>query len=259
MSTTGSGRIAEMSDGRARAVVVLLALVAAFTAAGCARSSHRSISIVALPPAAGAASERDAATHSIDVVEEAVTIESCGFLETMAGLETSWGRFGARAVLESNAGQRLLIECVEPLSSTYAVWYDAPGSGRILVGECPFEHGCNTFSFRHTGDADGDGLPDRIVATRWLSKDYGIEDGNAWYDDEHPGRDGLLDHAEFVFDAGSNRLDVYAHKYEYATSSFSLGCDETGERTGSPIRSFRVDGWQSLTIDARSSAADEAR
>ena len=240
-------------------LVTMLAAAGSFAlAAGCGPAVHRPRpNIIELadptapafdPPQGSDGSESSGIDTAAGGIVEEIRVPPCGFFNTFSPLKTKWGSFGSRTVLESDAGQRLTLECVNAFSPTYHLWFDSPETGRVLVGECPFEGGCNYATFRHTGDSDGNGRPDRLLSTQWVSKDYGFEDGNRWYDPEGSGPDGLLDHAEFNFDAVSGRFALIVRKYEYRPGVWSLRCSEVGEKSTTPVKSLLIEGWKSETV-----------
>ena len=94
------------------------------------------------------------------------------------------GQTAADVLLKSftdGAGNRFEILCTDqdPHVDEYHMLFYGPGETQgKLVGRCPFERGCNTAEILHTGDCDGDGVPDRFLSSVWTSRDeqYGDQD-----------------------------------------------------------------------------------
>jgi hypothetical protein len=153
------------------------------------------------------------------VVEQISDLPDCG----SAGLlSPRWGRFGPKQVLETDAGDKLEIECVKGKGGSvnwYGFFYTPPGGQRTRIGISPFKAGCNTISFAHAGDANDDGKPDCLVRTRWLSRDYGDKDvPNPWTGEsqEDPS---ALDWTESVFDVATLTLNRINYRFKYLLGS----------------------------------------
>ena len=123
-------------------------------------------------------------------------------------LEPLWGQFGRKQVLEADSGEKLMLKCVEANINYYALLYAPPGGEFSIVAMCPYEGGCNSGWFFHSGDNNNNGKPDCFIATRWISKDYGNFDDN---------KDCNLDWKEFKFDANSKKLSVWEIEYKYSS------------------------------------------
>lgn len=157
------------------------------------------------------------------ITQQISDFTQCGGTNPTGRLNPKWGNFfGKRGVLESDAGEKLELHCVKGTTSagnTFVLYYTPPGRARRKVGVCPFEGGCNSNSFTYTGDADGNGNPDRFIMTYWKSKDYGekndIPNHFTGATQENPP---VLDHAISIFDATTNNLLKYDDKYQYRLS-----------------------------------------
>jgi hypothetical protein len=163
---------------------------------------------------------------------------SCG---PAAVLSPTWGRFGSRSVLESDRGEKLELHCVQSGINYYALFYTPPGETRVRVGVCPFEGGCNTAFFTHSGDRDNNGKPDCFIRTSWRSRDYANNDiPNPWTRErtENPP---VLDHAVSVFNAASQSLTKASYKYQYRTGPPVRGCLPASPAEGDLIRIVLVD------------------
>jgi hypothetical protein len=77
-----------------------------------------------------------------------------------------------------------------------------------LVVMCPYEGGCNSALFYHSGDIYKNGAPDCLIGTRWISRDHLYNDVNSqdpldplnqFTGDEAPPF--LLDWADFEFNS----------------------------------------------------------
>lgn len=155
-------------------------------------------------------------------VSEPITgFPSCG---PAAPLSPRWGRFGVRSVLESDAGEKLELECVASGVNYYALYYTSPSGAKNRVGLCPFEGGCNSTFFRHSGDRNANGKPDCFAGTFWRSRDYSNNDiPNPWTGarSESPA---VLDHAVSIFDAANNNLTKKNYSFSYAAGPPVVGC-----------------------------------
>ena len=128
-----------------------------------------------------------------------------------------WGPFGKKPTLEFDSGGRLEVECA-PVSANeiaFKMWYTSPTGKRNRVGLCAFEGGCNTAEFVYSGDSNGNGRPDSLIRTRWISRDYSQNDNpNPWNgrSNESPP---VLDWAETVFDAPANAITKTDYAWSY--------------------------------------------
>lgn len=145
---------------------------------------------------------------------------NCG-AATVGPLSANWGRFGQRDFLESDSGDRLHLRC-DTLThfgfeyQAYQLYFTAAGKPPLRVGVCPFNAGCNTGEFFHSGDSNNNGKPDCFIKTFWTSRDFGDDDiFNAWTDTIEP-FENLLDWAVMIYDRTSHHLDKKSYKWEYA-------------------------------------------
>jgi hypothetical protein len=143
-------------------------------------------------------------------------------------LSPTWGRFGSRNALQSQSGEKLELECKSGLIlNSYALWYTSTGGQRYRVGKCPFEGGCNTAIFFHSGARDDNGnacsdstaascKPTCFFGSMWQSVDGNLNDKfpNPWTWTFEPS-DNFLDVAVTYFDAPSLSLRKWDYKYEY--------------------------------------------
>jgi hypothetical protein len=147
----------------------------------------------------------------------------------------TWGQFGPLGELVADSGERLAIECAAVTDSlaAFVLFYTGRDGTRSRVGMCPFEGGCNSASFHHAGDADGNGRPDCLVKTRWTSRDYleNDRDPNPWTG-EPDVDENLLDHAESLFDANAQALTKIDRKYEYLIGPPVPGCSSNPPAEG---------------------------
>ncbi|MFA5924964.1 MAG: hypothetical protein WC856_27395 [Methylococcaceae bacterium] len=165
-----------------------------------------------------------------------------------------WGQFGPKQILEANSGEKLEIQCVRfpsfPHLFSYVMFYTSPDGLRSRVGMCPFLSGCNVVSFFHSGDniADNGALgadhkPDRILLTRWISKDYGFNDRfpNPWTGNFEP-LENYLDWAESIYDVRSNNLTKKDHKYEYNfIPALTFNCPVIPKPEGKLVQTTSID------------------
>ncbi len=158
--------------------------------------------------------------EDVTPIREAITsIGRCG--PDFLGPKTpQWGRFGVRPILEADSGDTLEVECSEShifSDGAFQMFYSPAGSPfRLRVGLCPFDGGCNSAWFTHTGDQDNNGKPDCLLGTRWVSKDYHTNDKlpNPWTLELDVFED-KLDWAVIVYDVTSNFLDKRDFKFDY--------------------------------------------
>jgi hypothetical protein len=133
-------------------------------------------------------------------------------------LEPMWGRFGFRDVLESDAGDKLELKCdsIFGIGAAYQMFYTPKDGSPLRVGLCPWDGGCNTAEFYHSGDKNNNGKPDCFIRTLWNSADYHDNDiPNPWtlsLDTD----DTYLDWAVSIYDANSGFLEKKDYKFEYA-------------------------------------------
>jgi hypothetical protein len=136
-----------------------------------------------------------------------------------------YGQFGFRDVLEADSGDRLELACVDtstvgPSASFNLFFTKAGSSERLRVGTCPFDGGCNTGEFFHSGDLDNNGKPDCFYVTKWTSKDYHTNDSdhfpfiNPWTGVFEPSEN-QLDWANTVYVVTSDALTKTNYKFEY--------------------------------------------
>jgi hypothetical protein len=161
-------------------------------------------------------------------VREQILFGTCSKLK-FGPINATWGRFGQREILEADSGDKLEVECSEApellIGAAFQMFYTPAGSsGRLRVGLCPFESGCNTADFFHSGDKNGNGKPDCFIRTIWISKDYGSNDkpinpftGSVEISD-------ILDWAETRFDVNSGQLEKTDHMWEYHFGPPIEGC-----------------------------------
>jgi hypothetical protein len=129
----------------------------------------------------------------------------------------NWGQFGAKEVLEFDSGETLEITCSGGNESAFRMYYTAPGASKPLrVGVCAFDGGCNDVVFYHAGDQNHNCKPDRLLTSRWISKDYGgnDENPNPWTG-ERDGFEKKLDWAETLFDATTGKVTKSDYKWDY--------------------------------------------
>jgi len=173
-------------------------------------------------------------------------------------LQARWGRFGnePQTELRSNAGEKLELECKDGVIPSYVLYYTTPSGQRYPVGGCPFEGGCNTAWFFHSGNKNNDDKPDCFITTRWVSRDYGEYDDdygplgidrhyqNSWTKDwtEDPK---LLDWADSIFNTVSQEFsDPYLVKFSYKYNynlSHPLQCGEPIKPEGDMARITQED------------------
>lgn len=167
---------------------------------------------------------------AVTLTEYVTVASSCGIGSPTGPLMANWGSFGQRPTLQSDAGDKLEIQCGSFAGTRqYAMWYTAADGSRYRVGTCPFGHGCNLISFYHSGDSDRNGNPDCIASTYWESEDGGFNDGglnfgipsfgslNPWTGVSEPS-DPYLDVAVTRFDVNAFSLTKWDYKYQYARS-----------------------------------------
>jgi hypothetical protein len=149
------------------------------------------------------------------VHDEIQGVPACG---PAGDLTVTWGTFGSRDHLAFDSGEELRLRCVASGVNFYELEYTSPHGGTTVIGGCPFEGGCNSAWFLHSGDSDGDTHPDCLVTSRWISRDHGANDiPNPWTGEplESPA---LLDWADWSAPTTTTDPDVsmVSEKYEYA-------------------------------------------
>lgn len=144
----------------------------------------------------------------------------CGENTFKGTLSPRWGNLGSASngsgpqILESNAGEKLELQCFNAKLPSFKLFYTPPGGSQALrVGMCPFEAGCNTAFFSYTGITNG--KPDRFLRTLWRSRDYGINDKPNLWTGQNDGNPEVLDHAISTFYARTQNLIKADYKYEY--------------------------------------------
>lgn len=159
----------------------------------------------------------------------------------------NWGRFGFRDVLEADSGDQLELFCddVFGVGSAYQMYFTPAGGSPLRVGLCPWDGGCNTAEFYHSGDKNGNGKPDCFIRTLWNSADYHHNDKpNPWTFSADIGEN-LLDWAVTLYDVNSNHLQKKDYKWEYEVGPpvpFSdCGNDAAPIPTGALVETINVD------------------
>jgi hypothetical protein len=144
----------------------------------------------------------------------------CGPNTFKGTLSPRWGNLGSASdntgpqILESNAGEKLEVQCFNAKIPSFKLFYTPPGGTQGLkVGMCPFEGGCNTAFFSYTGITNG--KPDRFLRTLWRSRDYGENDKPNPWTGHNDGNPEVLDHAISTFYARTQNLIKADYKYEY--------------------------------------------
>lgn len=144
----------------------------------------------------------------------------CGRNTSKGTLSPRWGNLGSASngtgpqILESNAGEKLELQCFDAKIPSFKLFYTPPGSNQKLrVGMCPFEAGCNTAFFSYSGITNG--KPDRFLRTLWRSRDYGENDKPNPWTGKNDGAQDVLDHAISAFYAPTQNLLKADNKYEY--------------------------------------------
>ena len=153
-------------------------------------------------------------------IETVKLLTGCG-LKTLGPIKAEWGPFGTASFLESDSGDRLDIVCSKQnilSDGTYEMFYTPKGGSSFRVGLCPFQGGCNSVEFQHSGDADKNGHPDCFIKTRWVSQDFDTNDRfpNPWTRTFEP-NDHSLDWAEHVYDVNGGTLTKTDYKFAYST------------------------------------------
>ena len=146
-------------------------------------------------------------------VEQITSFPACG---PAAKLSPIWGSFGRKAILRSDSGESLELECVQSGVNYYALYFTPANGNRVRAGVCPFGSGCNSAYFIHSGDLNNNGQPDCFARTFWRSRDYNTNDvPNPWTGElsESPA---LLDHAISIVDVANKHLTKKGYKYRYA-------------------------------------------
>jgi hypothetical protein len=159
-------------------------------------------------------------TKDTDPIRERISNFGNCHASSTGQLAPHWGRFGAKAVLESDAGDKLELRCVggSGAGAAYQLFYTPTGSAQPLrVGLCPWDGGCNTAEFYHSGDKNHNGKPDCFIKTLWNSVDYHTNDrhSNPWTGDFDL-LENLLDWAVSIYNVNSAHLEKKDYKWEYA-------------------------------------------
>lgn len=171
-------------------------------------------------------------------ITEQMNFPPCAENARATTLTPTWGRFGQRRELVSNAGEKLELRC-SPVNNinSYQLIYTQPGiagfvAGSIRIGLCPFRCGSNSASFTYTSDANGDNKPDRFIMTYWKSRDYGANDNpNPWTGQSE--NTPVLDHAISFYQMATDNYAKWDDKYAYATPppASENGCPAAREST----------------------------
>ena len=130
-------------------------------------------------------------------------------------------------VASSKAGEKITLECT---GGSFLVHYYSVEGGKYKIGECPFERGSNEtlYSFAYS---DNPSEPDCFLATRHISRDYGIWNDkyfNPWthqydYDEKY------LDWAVIYFLINNKTHSIEDWKYEYNFPYYILfDCTQKG-------------------------------
>lgn len=156
-------------------------------------------------------------------------------------LSASYGRFGYRASLESDAGEKLEVRCdgVPGFVPSFHLWYTRPGQPERRVGTCPFIGGCNTAFFKHSGDLNDNGIPDCFVQTYWKSRDYDLNDNPNPWTGQHENTP-VLDHAVSSYDVINDRLTKEDRRYTYRQTP-PIECVANSRAEGRFLGTVRVD------------------
>ncbi|HEY7167355.1 MAG TPA: choice-of-anchor K domain-containing protein [Candidatus Binatia bacterium] len=178
-------------------------------------------------------------------------------LDHLGAKTPNWGRFGKKQVLEADSGDKLEVRCSATFTLTdgrFEMFYTHAGSSTPLrVGLCPFQGGCNSAEFFHSGDANNDGRPDCFIKTIWISKDYDTNDNlpNPWTKTFEP-LDDKLDWAEHIYDVTGDNLTKTDYKFEYnnlgtgdTTVDYFLVCLDPANKfvpeKGEPVKTTVID------------------
>lgn len=169
-------------------------------------------------------------------ITEPIGIPDCTEGDPPRDLSPIWGHFNNSKplrVLQSNAGETLRLKCSpvndhDASTNSFQLLYSRPGfvgpvDGAIRIGLCPFHCGSNSPMFMYSGDADGDGKPDRFIMTYWKSRDYGANDNpNNWT--HQPENSPVLDHAISYYEMETDNYikadDKYAYAFQPTTEDF---------------------------------------
>ena len=147
---------------------------------------------------------------------------ACGPAQVGVPKTPTWGRFGTKRVLEFDSGEKLEMVCAGAggllASGALQMLYTRAGaSSPLRVGLAPFEASCTWAEFAHSGDENNNCKPDRLVATKWYSLDYGENDTpNAWTGRGEFLDPPSLDAAALYYDAATNELAKTSLKYRYS-------------------------------------------
>jgi hypothetical protein len=130
----------------------------------------------------------------------------------------NWGRFGFRDVLQADSGDQLELRCDDffTVGSAYQLYYTPAGGSPLRVGLCPWDGGCNTAEFYHSGDKNNNGKPDCFIRTLWNSSDYHHNDKPNPWTSSLDSNENLLDWAVTLYDVNSAHLQKKDYKWEYA-------------------------------------------
>ncbi len=181
-----------------------------------------------------------------DAITEFSGILGCGKWTPKGTRTANWGMFGKRTVLESDAGEQLRVAC-DPVPNhpgAYVLYYKQPNGKEWKVGLCPFNGGCNSAAYQHSGDNNGNNKPDCFMATEWESYDnsYNDKEPNPWTGQSDtpfeqigpPAYEHLYDIARTDFDVNALAITKTSLKYQYSPDQmtfgipFVIGCEDTG-------------------------------
>jgi hypothetical protein len=163
------------------------------------------------------------------ITQACVTTEAAPIREQIAGfgncgassegpLSPYWGRFGRKDFLEADSGDRLELRCDDIffVGSAYQLFLTPSGGSELRVGLCPWDGGCNTAEFYHSGDQNKNGKPDCFVKTLWNSADYHHNDKPNPWTESLDISENALDWAVSIYDFNSAHLTKKDYKWEYA-------------------------------------------
>jgi len=174
-------------------------------------------------------------------VDEISNFGSCGGPSTFGNKNAQWGKFGHQAVLESDAGEKLEVVCEGTSIGAFGLYYTKPGGERHRVGWCPFEGGCNSAYFKHSGDSNNNGKPDCFLQTVWRSQDYGENDRpNPFTGVLEDTNSPVFDAAVMTFDVMSNNLSKQDKRYVYRIPP-PIACSSGQNPAGRQLSTVTVD------------------
>lgn len=159
----------------------------------------------------------------------------------------SWGRFGKQPdkTLVADSGEQLEIQCglIGEGLRAFLLIYTSPQGDRQALGICPFQAGCNSSYFWHSGDNNDNGQPDCFIKTRWISRDYHKNDIPNLWTGEQEENPALLDWADSLFHTNDNYVAKLDHKFNYKTAPPLPPdtCNSPDEPEGDWRRSMFVD------------------